>query len=1447
MRPSDNKAHATTVPGLNSPLILDSDMEGGLQDTGFGFFNSAFMQDSPAGTSHFLDDDFLSTSPSQNAGSLGSEYRSPTKVPNHTVHALPSSYSEDEKRSLPVSAPSSISPDSSAQDSSSDTSRRHKRKSSSNSSHSALIADAPMMDDAELNDWKTDDITMGEEGGPFGPSGHGIPFMGMASGLLSLDSDFETSNKAMENHFDFESAASSPSPMGAGETAGASPRGPATGPDVRYRVSPGPATKITPNKSSSRPSQKSLFYLPNSREASPLSAMVTSQESSPSALFNAQSPGSSTGGDFSTPMFSGSPQNMQWPMSFDFATHAPPSLLQNPGLHPSLASQIPASSYLPIAPASQGTRTSFTVHPTPLKSRVETQIPIKLTLYPLPPGVTKLHLPTHTISKPKLLAKAPYTKSPDTLELRTMLVCTSAMQCPENLHRALARAAGDTTPIRKQAERRCSSGDPSGSEDDESRPLNGGEVKICTGCMTRERKRAARKKIKKIEEEESWLQDEDKRVIVFNTQEVKEWHEPSNQIESTDQIAPHVPAGAMQVDAPMRIACYCRHQNEKLGFQVIFTVKDHEDHVIAQAITSSIMITDDHKTHTPPALPTHPVALPNGPHLPGAGVFSSGQPYEMPPAHSEQMMPFRLSHSNGDLQSMPNMMAPTPQHTNSMPLPPQSSQNTSATLTPRNFSRQASPSASNGPTAKKRKSSGSCKVPSGLAMTRLDTSPPSSTNHNGPNAGNLSQSPFSLNPQSVPSAADQSFLLSIPPQYNAGPPTPSSSDQGFMSTTHRSQSMENLPMQTLFSNPGSAHQSRPPSPGPDLRGNPQAFQQSQAQMAQAVANSYYGVPLALNPHRPPTIHKLIPNEGPKAGGIEVTCLGSGFCQGLEVMFGDALATTTTYWGDTSLVCLLPPAVQAGTVAVTFKHQHQQMQPFPTPPIAKQQAFFKYIDDDEHQLLRLALSVLGHKMTGQMEDVRDVARRIVGSGPNPWASGAGGSTQGGGQNRGASTSSMDMLGMMDTESSLLKCLDLIDLDDSPRQPRLNLRQSSGQTMLHLACAVGYTRFVAALLARGANPDPRDKGGFTPMMFAAMHNHSQIVRRLVLNGADPTLRTLQGFTAADLSGSEPVLQSTRRVRHHARTRSAGATFMRSRAGSVASVRSVWDSPPPTSRDGPATSSAVYGSDSSENEGEDADEDDSDESGNSEYWAESRRNSAFEDAQIGPSKSSDQMARPATASGSISPAVGMAAWRDQLAAHIHHIQQNVHLNLPSIQIPALPGYQANPMVQRISSLVPHRTSRSSTSGNNEAQSGQNEGNYRWWELFTPSSTAPPPAYEEIYPHEDQNDDTRDLNVKKSSAMQAAADAILDQQCSKSFDSVVAESSSAAQASASTTSRPSSPDSIDVRIGKTSLTPEQQERLRMAHARKMKRIRSDRNLFFIWVSHDTSIPSHAQYDSWH
>ena len=229
---------------------------------------------------------------------------------------------------------------------------------------------------------------------------------------------------------------------------------------------------------------------------------------------------------------------------------------------------------LPKSTSDPMPRPTLHVRPLPPKSRVETQIHIKLTLHPMPPGVSKLHLQAHAISKSKLLAKPLPEKSSEMLELDAMLVCTSAMQDPEKRRRAFARAA-NPQPFISTEDSQSSSGISMSSQDDDGKPANGGPVRICRVCIERERKRAGRKKTKNTDEDYMWLKDEAKRSIVFNTSEVREWQSPSssNNAEKNQSPAgfpdPVFPEGALSVNLPTRIACYCRHQEEKIGFQYV--------------------------------------------------------------------------------------------------------------------------------------------------------------------------------------------------------------------------------------------------------------------------------------------------------------------------------------------------------------------------------------------------------------------------------------------------------------------------------------------------------------------------------------------------------------------------------------------------------------------------------------------------------------------------------------------------------------------------------------------------------------------------------------------------------------------------------------------------------------------------------------------------------------
>ncbi|KAL7926544.1 hypothetical protein ACQKWADRAFT_142860 [Trichoderma austrokoningii] len=1057
------------------------------------------------------------------------------------------------------------------------------------------------------------------------------------------------------------------------------------------------------------------------------------------------------------------------------------------------------------------------IYPTPTKSRVETQIPIKLALNPLPPGITKLHLPPHTISKPKLMTKPPPQRSPDTLELYVSLVCTSAMDQKEARERALARAATNPQDYLPDL------------DDDENSPQRGGEVRICAGCITRERKRAARKKVKKPEEDRLWSADEHRRVVVFNTSEIKDW-QPINTLDNNGRPEQNRHARAMQVDAPMRIACYCRHHNEKAGFNVIFTIKDWKDKVIAQAMSKAIMITDDHKTNsttTQPAMaePVSSSALQQSMDVDNnLGMQTqSGSPMAFSPTAAMQG-------SNGQ--------------TASYALP---SSNTVATVGAagvpgRPLSRPPSPS--QGGPAKKRKSSASGRVPNGLTMTRMDVSQNISAQNNISQQVSAATSPFSPNSHTFPTP-EAIFGTMANPQvpFTNGSTTPNGNDQTPLFGNRRSESMDNVTMAQLYSAPTSSHPSRAPSPNGLRNGvNSTSLSQLSAQFAQPIGRGLYAMPPAsVNEQLAmPIIHKVIPGEGPKVGGIEVTVIGASFVHGHEVWFGGAKAITTTFWGPQALVCLVPPSAVAGLVPVTIGRQEALTYTQPQ--------MFKYIDDTEDKLIRTALAVLGHKMSGRVVDVNELAHRILNNGGPGWGNGpsSGGST-GGGSGSGSVYHHQAAPNETHLESQLLKVLDLIDLDDSPHSPQLDLKGSSGHTMLHLACSQGYHRLVAALLARGASPYVRDRGGFTPLHFAALYNHPEIARRLLLARADPTIRSLSSLTAVDVAQSRAVIRTIRNTQRHNRSRSGGS--LRSTSSSAASLRSLWEPltraqthEEPISPD-PSEESPEYTTDDFEDE--DSDEND---------MLQMRRPSGIAlDQAVVLEEVAAAVVDDANNSVAAQTTALAAALKNQVQEQLQQFQQQLSQQLQNFthlpQIPqmpqmptfaagmqALPDYQAYlqqaPFIRRVQQLMPNMTgNRPDSQGDNEAKVDG-----RWWDLssYMNGASAAPPAYADIYPEADRD---RKIQSAARAALEAEADlkysSLYDQQQQQqSLVAVAKEAVTTTETSVAAAAGRSTEIPKILEIGrKHAITKEQQENFLRAREQKLKKISNDRNLFFIWI----------------
>ncbi|PSS00556.1 hypothetical protein BD289DRAFT_28851 [Coniella lustricola] len=1072
---------------------------------------------------------------------------------------------------------------------------------------------------------------------------------------------------------------------------------------------------------------------------------------------------------------------------------------------------------LATSPINQATcpRPTLSLINIPPKSRVETQMQIKMSLHPVPEGIKKIHLPRYTIGKPKFLAKAT-ALSPDTLELSTQLVCTSAMTKPAVKERVLARAVAAAHPSSAKPE----AGDEKANE--------GGEVHICAGCITREVKRANRKKTKKPAEDEIWQHYEGQRVVVFNTYEYKDLADDAEN------------PGHMVIDTPMRIACYCRHHHEKSGFQVIFTLKDHLGRLVTQLLSPSIMITDDHKT---PQSNSHNAGASDGAAAgPSAGAAPVTTPTPVPapaaPTGSNDLNsiqpghPFRQSQSTSDIQALKRSagtLVPSVK-------PGGASLGASAVPSPRNLSRPPSPGPI-GPSAKKRKASGS-KLPTALAMTPIEANPNTNTPFTSQppppttlSAGQVgrsppSVSPFSPSPFSAPNNSNTYFDRRQPPPLAQGlqpanpifppqPRTPHGNDQGVpQAASSRPVGLDNG-MQSVFSAPPSAQNSRAPSPHALFNNTLQQQAHALGQSAQVLTG---GLPLAApyaNATAAPAVLKVIPQEGPITGNIDVSILGSGFRQGQDIYFGEKKAITTTYWADSCVTCILPPAENPGFVTVSVRGLDGVVQSQPS-----RQAGFVYKDDRQEALVHLALGVISQKLTGGAADVHGLVQQLV-NGVNGVNAGAFNGAGDGGYNGGPQGYNVML------EGHLLKVLDLLDLDNSVHKAKFNLkRRATGHTMLHLSIALGFHRFTAGLLARGANPNVQDRLGYTPLHFAALYNQPELAKRLIRHKADPALKTRLGQAAVDVTGARDVVRAIKTASRRS------SSLVHSRASSATSLRMLLDEEPSGPND------YTYSESSSElSENEQSNSDDSLEPETSLLQMATRSSHTSE---LGPTPASIPAIPQVEEQGGLASAtVAMAALREQVL----QFQQSMVQNFSQLQMPnmmTLNDYQAylNLAQQRMSAFIPNIGSPFNTNTSN------NNGTH-------------PPAYDELFPDgvhrrygktkSAQQHGDADLVVE--SAARAAADYEADMKFETLYDqqqqqqtetqqvTKQSQGSSTTEAHAAPTPAPAEQQvhrelPALLQIGrKNNITQEQRDNLRQARAERQKALKSDPMLFCFWM----------------
>ncbi|KAL0080372.1 hypothetical protein J3Q64DRAFT_1759726, partial [Phycomyces blakesleeanus] len=200
------------------------------------------------------------------------------------------------------------------------------------------------------------------------------------------------------------------------------------------------------------------------------------------------------------------------------------------------------------------------------KSRVETQI--KLSIQLLTKDGTKatawpyLRLPEKTLAKSKL---------------------RKHLDCSYQDERAPALLSDESKVLTLEARVIC-----------ESDPTK--KVTMCVGCVRRERKRAERKRVSRSEGAQRLAMESrflPERDAINSTDAAFEKDRERILLFSCD---PLVTFSSGEITLPIRITCYCRHHRERVGFRVLFSMRDYMGNIVATGESPSIMITDDHKS-----------------------------------------------------------------------------------------------------------------------------------------------------------------------------------------------------------------------------------------------------------------------------------------------------------------------------------------------------------------------------------------------------------------------------------------------------------------------------------------------------------------------------------------------------------------------------------------------------------------------------------------------------------------------------------------------------------------------------------------------------------------------------------------------------------------------------------------------------------------------------------
>ncbi|KAF9133447.1 SPT3 Dosage dependent suppressor of Ty-induced promoter mutations-like protein [Mortierella sp. 14UC] len=217
------------------------------------------------------------------------------------------------------------------------------------------------------------------------------------------------------------------------------------------------------------------------------------------------------------------------------------------------------------------------------------------------------------------------------------------------------------------------------------------------------------------------------------------------------------------------------------------------------------------------------------------------------------------------------------------------------------------------------------------------------------------------------------------------------------------------------------------------------------------------------PQQVAIISHMTPSTGPTRGGTLVTVHGSGFTVGemIYVCFGETLVPVIPQHHH-MIECFTPAATKAETVAVFALHTT-------TPVNIPAQATFTYVDDNEKELMKLALQRMMNisaRMDGPVDSVLNRANDFA-----LWNDLLNGSSSA------ESTSAYSSL-----ENMVMDSFKLLDTPVAKNLDGLSITNTTGHTMLHLSVPLQYQDLAKDLIDRGIDLTIQDKNGMTALNWA-----------------------------------------------------------------------------------------------------------------------------------------------------------------------------------------------------------------------------------------------------------------------------------------------------------------------------------------------------------------------------